>query len=81
MSLASGIYGKSDRESRPLAELGIDQNATAVHFDDTLGNREPQPRSAFRARRRAIHLLELFEDFRLIGGRDARAAVAHRQPE
>ena len=52
-----------------------------MHLDDALGDRKPQPGAALLPRRRIVDLLELLEDFRLIGGGNARAAVAHRDAE
>ena len=37
-----------------------------MHFDDPLGNCEPQPGAAFLLRDRGVGLLEFFEDLRLV---------------
>jgi len=52
-----------------------------MQFDDALGNRQSQPSPAFPLRDRRVGLLELLEDFRLLGFGDAGSGVAHRDHE
>src|SRR6266700_6436270 len=68
-------------ERRSLARLGFDPDATTVHLDDALGDRQAETGSALLARDRAVGLLELLEDFRLIDCGNAGTRVAYRNRE
>src|SRR6266542_4092188 len=68
-------------ERRALAGLGFHPDPPAVHLDDALGDRQAEAGSALLSRDRAVGLLELLEDLRLIGGGDTWPSVAHRDGE
>src|SRR6266700_6429139 len=68
-------------ERRSLTRLGFDPDATTVHLDDALGDRQAEAGSALLARDRAVGLLELLEDFRLIDRGNAWTRVAYRNRE
>src|SRR5262245_51716709 len=68
-------------ERRSLAQLGLDPDAPAMHLDDALRDRQPQTGPALLARTRIVGLLELLEDFRLIGRGNAGSGVAYRDRE
>src|SRR5262249_25899501 len=57
-------------EGRSLAERGLHPDAPAVHLDDALGDRQAEAGPALFARDRAVSLLKLLEDFRLISRGD-----------
>src|SRR6266516_5589622 len=65
-------------EDRSLARLGFDPDAPAVHLDDALGDRQAEAGPALLAGDRAVGLLELLEDFRLIDRGNAGTRVAYR---
>src|SRR5262245_1531920 len=50
-------YG--ERECRAFADLGLDPDATAMHFDDALGDSEAEPSAALLLGGRGVGLLEL----------------------
>ena len=58
---------------------GLDPNSAAMHGDDTLGNRQAEPRPALRLGGGVVSLLEILENFGLICGVDAGSGVAHRE--
>ena len=78
-------YRDPKREGTSLPHLTLDANATAVEFDESLCQREPQPCSLLVLRHAVSGLAELLEDQPLIRFRDAEcrwaAAVHARGPE
>ena len=77
----STLTGSVKEKVEPWPRLGFDPDPAAMHLDDALGDRQPEPGAALLLRGRAVGLLELLEDLALIGGGDARPGVAHRRPE
>src|SRR5689334_15849645 len=70
-----------ERECRAFADLGLDPEAAAVHFDDALGDGEAEPGAALLLGGRGIGLLKLLEDLGLVLLGDARSGIAHRDRE
>src|SRR5262249_713311 len=68
-------------EGRSLAERGLHPDAPAVHLDDALGDRQAEAGPALFARDRAVSLLKLLEDFRLISRGDPGPGIADRDRE
>jgi len=74
-------HRQRESERRSLARLGFHPDPPAVHLDDALGDRQAETGAAFRARDRAVGLLELLEDLGLIGERNAGPRIAYRDRE
>src|SRR5262249_10293392 len=70
-----GTRGQLHLESRALTELRLDPDAAAVHLHDLLGDGKSQTGAALGLSKGAIDLMELFEDTRLLGGRNAGTSV------
>src|SRR5262249_2025844 len=63
-------------ERRSLAQLALDPDAAAVHPDNALGNGQAETGAALLACDRAVGLLKLLEDLRLIDDSDPRSRIA-----
>jgi hypothetical protein len=63
--------GEREGERRAVAELRLDPDLAAVHFDDAFRYGEPQAGAALLARDRIVGLLEFLKQFCLIGRGDA----------
>src|SRR4029077_11170250 len=64
---------------RALADFALHPQATAVNFDEMLGDGEPQPGAADFARARDVHTVEALKNARLVGLRDADTGVGNRK--
>src|SRR5262249_32984699 len=76
-----GVDRQLHLKRRTFAERRLHPNAAAMHFDNLLGDGEAKPRTAFRLGVRAVDLVELLEDARLVLLRDAGPGVGHTQGE
>src|SRR5262245_9493902 len=65
----------------PLPRVDSTQNGAAMHLDDLFGDGEPKARAALGLGKGAVDLLELFEDARLLGGRNAGTRVGYSNVE
>src|SRR2546425_12671477 len=74
-------HRQCETERRSLARLGFHPDPPAMHLDDALGDRQAEAGSALLARNRAVGLLELLENFGLIGRGNAGPRVAYRNLE
>ena len=68
-------------EGRSLPKRRPDPDVAAVHLDDQLGDGEPKAGAAFSFRVRAINLMELLEDARLVLCGDAWPRIDHADVE
>ena len=78
LTCRSTLTGTVKENVAPCADLGLDPKPAAMHLDDALGDRKPEPRAALLLGGRGIGLLELLEDLGLVRLGDARPGVAHR---
>src|SRR2546430_186156 len=62
-------------EPRAMAKFALDPDASAVDFDEMLGDGEPQASAAGFAGTGHIDTIETLEDARLVGFGDANAGV------
>ena len=60
---------------------GLDADCSAMHLDDTLGNRKAEARAALLPRAAVVDLLEFLENAGLMFGRDAGTGIAHHDFE
>src|SRR5262249_27357562 len=68
-------------ERRTLPYGRFDPDATTMHLDDLLGDGEAQTGAALGLGKGAVDLMELFEDTRLLLGRDTRTRIGHSNIE
>src|SRR5262245_2488626 len=76
-----GARGNLHLERRALAYGRLDPDATTMHLDDLLGDGEAQTCASLGLSKRAVDLMELFEDVRLLHGRNAGTRVDHSDVE
>src|SRR5262249_53194494 len=68
-------------EGRALAERRLHPDAAAVHLDNLLGDSKTEARAALRLRKRAVDLVELLEDARLLRRRNTGTRVSDADGE
>jgi len=68
-------------EDRTLPKRRFDPNAAAVHLDDLLGNRESEAGAALGLGKRAVDLVELLKDARLLLLGNAWHPIGHADVE
>src|SRR5262245_46507782 len=78
MSSFPMAHREAECERRPLTHLALDPDPPPVQLHELLGQRQPEPRALRLPRIVAPHLAELFEDRRLVLGRNPDPCVAHR---
>ena len=61
----------------PTPSCALDRQCSALHLDQSLGNRQPETGPAEPARRAGVGLPEFIEDSRLRLRRNADARVGH----
>ena len=81
LACCSTLVGTVKEKVDPCPGLELDPQPPPMQLDDALGNRQSETSATFLLRDRRVGLLELLEDFRLLGFGDARPGVAHRYRE
>src|SRR5689334_50603 len=71
------VYGDRKREYRALANFRLDPDASAMHLDDALGNRQAEASAALPLSHGVVCLFELFENLTLVRRGDAWPGVTH----
>src|SRR5262245_25566817 len=80
-NLLFDVEWHGERERGPLPQLGFNPQPAAMHLNDALGNRKPEPGAAFLLSDGRIRLLKLLKDFPLILLSYSWPGVAHRDRE
>ena len=80
-SPTGGARGNLHLEGRTLPQPRLDPNATAVHLHNLFGDGEPETGATLGLGNRAVDLVELLENPRLMLLGDARTRVCHTDGE
>src|SRR5215471_18517997 len=76
-----GARGEFHLKRRSFARRRLHPDTAAVHLHDLLGDGEAQASATLGLGQRAVDLMELFEDTRLLRGRNAGTRVGHSNVE